>query len=364
MMARRHPRERGVALLLVLWVFMTLGVLALDFSRYMRDDAMSAVNFAEETRGYYLALAGMHRALFYATRDLEQKTAGRLVPGGPQPAPLEAPNEFAVPVDGGWHDGTFAGGTYRVRMADQEARISLNSNATEVILPIVVRNLLRGGNATTGIDRRTQAESDSIVNAILDWRDHDNRPREPGGAESEYYLSLRPPYRAKNSLFDSPEELLLVKGVTPALFYGRPGQPGLRDIVTAYRFCRSPSLYVRTMPPAVLQVLLGLSAEDAADLVAQRDAEPESVAPVLQNQIVAAEPTLAPFVRMDAHEPRMVFIEARADTRSERNQSAVAGLVELPGANSNTDELRVHLWFDRAPWSGTMPAPPGSEELS
>jgi len=34
---------------------MVLGVLALDFARYMRDDAMASVNLADETRGYYLA---------------------------------------------------------------------------------------------------------------------------------------------------------------------------------------------------------------------------------------------------------------------------------------------------------------------
>src|SRR4029450_7538270 len=64
--ARRH--QRGVALLLVLWIFMILGVLALDFARYLRDDAMAAINFADETRGYYVALAGMNRAILDAER--------------------------------------------------------------------------------------------------------------------------------------------------------------------------------------------------------------------------------------------------------------------------------------------------------
>jgi len=59
-----RPRERGIALILVLWVFMLLGVLALDFAQYIRDDAMASVNFADETRGYYVALAGMNRALY------------------------------------------------------------------------------------------------------------------------------------------------------------------------------------------------------------------------------------------------------------------------------------------------------------
>src|SRR5262245_49674652 len=59
-------RERGIALLLVLWVFMTLGVIALDFSRYIRDDAMAAVNFAAETRSYYTAVAGVNFAIWQA----------------------------------------------------------------------------------------------------------------------------------------------------------------------------------------------------------------------------------------------------------------------------------------------------------
>src|SRR5262245_18891192 len=65
MSRRGHPaaRQRGVALLLVLWAFMILGVLALDFGRYMRDDAMGGANFAEETQGYYTAYAGMQTAL-------------------------------------------------------------------------------------------------------------------------------------------------------------------------------------------------------------------------------------------------------------------------------------------------------------
>ena len=46
-MTRLRTRERGVVLLLVLWVFMTLGVLALDFSQYMRDDATTALNFTD-----------------------------------------------------------------------------------------------------------------------------------------------------------------------------------------------------------------------------------------------------------------------------------------------------------------------------
>src|SRR4030095_9694936 len=72
-------RQRGIALLLVLWAFMILGVLALDFGRYMRDDAMAAVNFADETQGYYVAVAAINRALLDAARVL---TGGAAAGGG------------------------------------------------------------------------------------------------------------------------------------------------------------------------------------------------------------------------------------------------------------------------------------------
>src|SRR5579864_6922407 len=82
-----RSRQRGVALLLVLWVFVLLGVLALDFSRYMRDDAMAAINYADETHGYYIALAGMNRALYERARVLNASAgaaAAQKVPGQPQ----------------------------------------------------------------------------------------------------------------------------------------------------------------------------------------------------------------------------------------------------------------------------------------
>jgi DNA uptake protein ComE-like DNA-binding protein len=58
-----------------------------------------------------------------------------------------------------------------------------------------------------------------VADAIVDWRDTDDTPS-PYGAESEYYGSVQPPYRAKNGPFETVEELLLVKGVTPEMLYG------------------------------------------------------------------------------------------------------------------------------------------------
>jgi DNA uptake protein ComE-like DNA-binding protein len=57
------------------------------------------------------------------------------------------------------------------------------------------------------------------ADAILDWMDEDDEPRE-FGAESEYYSSLTPPYSPKNGPLETVEELLLVRDVTPQLLFG------------------------------------------------------------------------------------------------------------------------------------------------
>ena len=58
------PNERGVALLIVLWIFIFLFVVAFNFSSTVREEGDAAHRFSEDTQGYYLALAGFQRGLY------------------------------------------------------------------------------------------------------------------------------------------------------------------------------------------------------------------------------------------------------------------------------------------------------------
>jgi general secretion pathway protein K len=62
-------------------------------------------------------------------------------------------------------------------------------------------------------------EMPGIVGSILDWVDKDS-DMHIQGAETEYYQTLNPPYEAKNGVIDDLSELLLVKGMTPELYWG------------------------------------------------------------------------------------------------------------------------------------------------
>ena len=68
-----------------------------------------------------------------------------------------------------------------------------------------------------------------VADAILDWLDEDEEPRQ-SGAENEYYGTLSPPYETRNGKLESLDELLRVRGVTHSLLFGEDvNRNGLLD---------------------------------------------------------------------------------------------------------------------------------------
>jgi general secretion pathway protein K len=59
--------------------------------------------------------------------------------------------------------------------------------------------------------------SPDLADAIVDWIDTDNQVSYPGGAESDYYARLDPPYAIANRTLISSSELAAVKGMTPEI---------------------------------------------------------------------------------------------------------------------------------------------------
>jgi general secretion pathway protein K len=95
-----------------------------------------------------------------------------------------------------------------------------------------------------------------------------------GAKTDDYYKDLDPPYRCKNGPLDRVEELLLVRGVTPELFYGTPAKdedparPGLVDLVTT---TSQGQINVNTASPVVLQAALELGEAGPEMILARRD---------------------------------------------------------------------------------------------
>ena len=355
--SRRSRRERGVALLLVLWVFLTLGVLALDFSQYMRDDAMASVNMADETRGYYVALAGLNRALYEASRERQEN------PGGATPPPITGEDDDVdvdgdgeadgnpFPLDGTWHEGEFDGAKFEVRLIGEDGRLPLNFELTPdnitlftELLRAVVTNIVRGGNETEGVDRREDEAIRTIVDSVIDWRDCDSETQ-VNGAEDDYYLGQRRPHRAKNGYFDSVEELLQIRGVTPELFFGGEGRPGLRDVFSIYPKGQELEINARQNTPEVLSALFPVvDGLDVDELVQSRQDDPQALLLWLQQNIDTIVPGLSARVREKASE--VVRVEARGDLTQKRNQAAVGAVVQL---GEGFEGPNILAWIDRSP---------------
>ncbi|MBI3301508.1 MAG: general secretion pathway protein GspK [Deltaproteobacteria bacterium] len=265
--------ERGIILLVVVWALTVLMVISVELARTMRIEGLTADTYQQEVKTYYLALAGFHRALYQVLRAQQQGRTMLDAPGGggglrrgferERENGLEEQQDIWARGDGRWQSEEFGTGGYWVRVVDEGGKINLNQ---------VDEPTLRQTFANISFDVKF---SEELTDAILDWRDTDSLVR-LHGAESDYYLALKVPYPAKDGLFDTLDELLLVRGVTPALFYGRDG-PALRDLFTVYSAGGgATATNLLTASPLVLQAVLGIDAAMAQDLV-QRRAETTAV---------------------------------------------------------------------------------------
>ena len=183
-----------------------------------------------------------------------------------------------------------------------------------------------------------------LVDSILDWRDEDDLHR-ANGAENDYYLSLSPSYTAKNGPFETVEELLWVRGMTPDLFYGSQEREtqklSLREIFTVDS--ATDRVNLRTASAEVIQALVGLSPERSKDFVKQRSQMSEKTLSDLMKLlgITAGDSALRQFVFTN---PSVVAIEAAGRHADSLTRRQVKGVVRLARGNLGFELIR---WIDR-----------------
>jgi len=200
----------GAALLMVLWVLTLLTVISGEFCRAMRTETNISRNYRDVTQAYYAAVGGMNTAIYQILRDIAP------------PKTLTKTNEPGEDGRIPWRINTappqlvFGHGSATVRIDNESGKVNLNL-ADEGLLRLWISGLDIG-----------ETEKNTIIDAILDWRDGDDLHR-LNGAENDFYQSLPEPYPCKNGDFESVAELMRVKGVTPEIFHG-----GLSRMATVY----------------------------------------------------------------------------------------------------------------------------------
>lgn len=225
---RQNHKQRGIALVLVLWVVVLLSVVVGSFTLAARVETLQARNLVDATRAYFAAEAGVNLAV----AALQRTDADRRWVADGRPYTLQ-----------------YGDAEVEVRVVDASGRIDLNAAPREPLMALF---------ESVGVKSE---EAEYLVDSILDWRDPDDLTR-MFGAEDSDYDSLGYPYGAKDAQFDSVEELLRVMGMNYELFRQ------VESALTAYS--GRSEVNVSMAPRAVLLTLPGMTPQNVDRYLEQR----------------------------------------------------------------------------------------------
>jgi len=226
-----RTNQRGVALVLVMWVAVLLTVIAGSFIVERRTEMLVVSNSVSMARAEAIADAGVQRAVFEIYRNDNSPDAWKR--------------------DGTRYSMTFESTPVTVEIRDESAKIDINT---------AYEPLLRGLLVSSGLP---DDEASRVLDAILDWRDPDDLKR-PNGAEAPDYNAAGLLYKPANGPFQAIEELQLVLGMRPEI-YRR-----IAPFITVYS--RAPGVNTQLASREVLLSLPGATTEAVDEYLARREA--------------------------------------------------------------------------------------------
>jgi general secretion pathway protein K len=241
--------HKGSILIVALWSLCILSTFAVILGYGVRSKIMLIRRLEERDKCYFIAQAGIKRAIAYLKAQAPQSYDCLTDSWA---------NNEAVFKDISVDNGTFSiiapySEQVRYGLADEESKININS-ADRAVLRRLFQYVL-------GMD---EIPAQELAACIVDWRDNDSELSLPiGSAEDRYYTGLDYPYGAKDNSFEMLDELLLVKGITQE-YYEK-----LRGYITVYG---SGRVNVNTAGKAVL-FALGLNEKTAEIIVSYRNGE-------------------------------------------------------------------------------------------
>ncbi len=259
----RDGRE-GIALVLALVFVALLSALVVGFLFEMEVSASLAENQGADFQAFLAAKSAVANGISLLADDqLETQTSGEPDYDSMLDASQWAAGLPFEPVNDAM---------MRTTISDEYGKINLNA----LIQPSTTGGAPQRNEALITALRsffslRSQSDKDP-VDAIIDWLDYDDMDaEEPDGAENSYYMSLENPFACKNGPMDSIEELLLIKGITPALYFGDPEQNQLP--LSEYLTVNGDpdgAVNVNTAPVEVLAAVLGVQSGNADTQQAQQ----------------------------------------------------------------------------------------------
>ena len=182
---RTAKRQRGIALVVVLWLLVLLTVIAASHARVIRTETRLASNHVEAGKARSLAEAGAYHAIMEL---------------------LVGDKSLRWAVDGSANRIHYEDGSVAISIRDARGLVNINM-AQAMLLDKVL--------AGAGMEEESQRQA--LVDATLDWRDED-KLKHLNGAEDDDYRDAGLQWTARDGAFSSIEEFRYVLGMTNPLF--------------------------------------------------------------------------------------------------------------------------------------------------
>jgi general secretion pathway protein K len=176
-------RQRGFALVIVLWSLVLLSLIVTQLMMGGRTETRIAANLAANAQAEAVADGAVMEAVFHL---------------------LDGPDRRWT-ADGAPHVLMQSRAQATVRAIPESGKINPNTASIELLTALL---------AACGAEAN---QASSIAAAILDWREPGNTPR-PRGAKRQEYQAAGLDYAPPNAGFQSLDELQRVLGMTPDLF--------------------------------------------------------------------------------------------------------------------------------------------------
>ena len=229
--------KRGIAIVIVLLVVAIIVPVTIQFNRTTRSSVFEAANLSDAVRLSYVAKSGFNAgkaALIYHKGSVDTLTE-------------DWANMDKMAAQFG---DLFTDASLRINIEDESGKIPINLFLkNDAVNPDVKEMLTR--LLSLPEFRLDPDKVQEIINSLKDWMDKDDEVTATG-AETAYYKGLDQPYAAKNAPIENLEELLMIKGVTRAIYYGTDSTPGLVNYLTLYG---TGKININTAPKLILRIL-------------------------------------------------------------------------------------------------------------
>jgi len=278
-------RQRGLALVVVLWAAVLLALIAAGVTRVSRADLNLARNLAEGTQAELAADSALRTAIY------------TILNGGPQ----------AWRIDGTVYAWRFGDAQVRVRVTDELGRIDINAASPDLLAALFVAAGVVPEDATRLAEAVAEFRNEGVEDA-----DISGTGRIPRGAQTRFALS---------------DELQQVPGMSPAL-YSR-----IAGAITVYTGRPSPKIAAAS--PLVLAASQGREFVEPAD---GEDDPATGETPALGDR---------PTALGESAEPAKGFsglIRIEAEARSAGGSYYAREAVIMLGGGKGGPAYRLRLW--------------------